>query len=59
MVIIMDNCEDCIWWQGDSSGMQGECCANKQQDPDSVLITGRYEDCEAFLQRYLGDVFLP
>jgi hypothetical protein len=42
-------CQDCIWWNGDSSGMQGYCV----EDHNMALITGRYEECINFLARYL------
>ena len=41
-------CENCIWWDGDNSGMQGQC-----NQADARLIVGRYEECVNFLARYL------
>jgi len=46
---VLEVCENCIWWCGDNSGMQGYCW----YDPETTLITGRYEDCSQFLDRYL------
>jgi hypothetical protein len=39
-------CQDCIWWDGDNSGEQGECTNGVDK-----LITGRYENCVSFLPR--------
>jgi len=46
-------CENCIWWDGDNSGMQGECGTTEAY---TSVVTGRYEDCSQFLARYL---YLP
>jgi hypothetical protein len=42
-------CQNCIWWIGDSSGMQGQC-TNGNDD----TRTGRYESCVSFLDRDIG-----
>ena len=41
-------CQNCIWWDGDSTGMQGQC-----NQTDVRLIVGRYEECVNFLARDL------
>lgn len=51
MATVRDVCEDCIWWKGDNSGMQGECMDSMSDTP---LVIGRYENCSQFLTRYLS-----
>lgn len=41
-------CQDCLYWDGDSSGLVGYC----NIDDDRVLI-GRLENCIQFLARKL------
>ena len=48
MYTALEVCQDCIWWDGDNSGMQGQC-----NQADARLIVGRYEECVNFLARYL------
>lgn len=43
-------CDNCIWWKGDNTGMQGECMDSTSDIP---LVIGRYEECSQFLDRYL------
>lgn len=45
-------CENCIKWQGDSRGEQGDCML----DEDVPVLTGRFESCVRFLQRHLVDM---
>tara|TARA_R110000787_G_scaffold1815_4_gene7724 strand:+ start:2379 stop:2558 length:180 start_codon:yes stop_codon:yes gene_type:complete len=52
----MDNinevCENCIWWAGDNSAMQGQC--EEGIEDDSSLTTGRHDSCEKYLARFIG-----
>lgn len=49
-----DRCEDCVWWDGDATGMQGYC---NEPDGGMMTITGRYEECIRFLARMVGEIF--
>ena len=42
-----DMCENCILWDGDSRGEQGECFL----DPEAPVRTGRFESCVRFIDR--------
>lgn len=47
-------CENCIWWDGDSSGHQGVCT----HDPDKTapeVVTGRFESCVNVMVREIPD----
>ncbi len=48
MFTVIEVCQNCIWWDGDSTGMQGQC-----NQTDVRLIVGRYEECVNFLARDL------
>tara|TARA_R110002020_G_scaffold108005_1_gene250547 strand:- start:6856 stop:7023 length:168 start_codon:yes stop_codon:yes gene_type:complete len=37
--LLEEICENCVWWEGDSSGQQGRC--SKQEDQ----LTNRTDDC--------------
>lgn len=49
----LSTCQDCIWWMGNATGMEGECT---HESGTMITITGRYTtECISFLDRELGD----
>ncbi len=47
-------CENCIWWRGDATGMQGDCEEPGRDLADTRLVIGRYEDCMQILVRHVN-----
>jgi hypothetical protein len=47
-------CANCINWDGDSLGEQGDCFPGPDETP---VRTGRYEDCIHFIAREIPNVY--
>ena len=45
-------CENCIYWIGDGSGMEGECTHDEGHAGDAI---GRYESCVHMLGRDIDE----
>lgn len=49
---INEICENCIWWAGDNSAMQGQC--EEGIEDDAIVMTSRTDSCEQYLARFIG-----
>ncbi len=43
---LIHKCQNCLWWDGDSSGEVGEC-----MESEEPMTTNRNEECNSFLAR--------